>query len=313
MSEQLMFQKPIGTMKVPRFALSVLCQRDLRKSALYCVRNALHDFFWVQWRERLRPGRTPVSAVDHPLDSLVPFTPGYVGIYMDFIPFWIRTAAWLRAFYGKDKDEDTAGFIRGIADLYRFAAGIYWARLSTTQRPFYIGTPRFFLIHLTDPHFGCVPSLHVMIVVYAWLALRKRLRLSGDEAAAADRIKELHDGAMAITESILYVKQHSVNCISAALYVICILFPGLLPQAEAELFIGELFQKQAQPPAADAAIIRAHILQLYRRFMAEGQAAADWRQPLFDFLAGYDAQPVPELATDILLARVPCYGDKAME
>ncbi|MBU0937063.1 MAG: hypothetical protein KKC64_15720 [Spirochaetes bacterium] len=305
-------ERPIRSMGVVSFALKVALRPVLRSSALLCVRHALVDFFGVQWHERVSPRRTAISSVDHELDSLVPFAPGYVGIYMDFIPFWIRTAAWLRFYYGKKADRETAGFVRGIASLYRIAASVYYARLSTTKRPFYVKRPRFALIHLTDPHYACVPSLHVMIVVYAWLSFRAIVRRHEDDGLLRPRILELRAGAMAITESILYVKQHSVNCISAALYVIAILFPGLLPQEEAELFISELFLTQPKPLAADAAVIRAHILHLFRRFMNEGRAAADWRKPLLDFLCALEVRPGRRSSTAGLLKKVPRFGEKEM-
>ena len=304
---------PIASVSIPRFVLTVMSRPGLRSAALYCVRNAARDFFGVQWRERFGPRLSCVSSVDHELDQLVPFAPGYINTYMDFIPFWIRTAAWLQRHYGLAGTAETAAFVRGIADLYRYAGSVYWARLSTTRRPFYVKRPRFALIHLSDPHFACVPSLHVMIVVYTWLAFRDLVRKLGDETSLAPRVQELFRGAMAITESILYVKQHSVNCISAALYVMCTLFPDWFDQAGAEAFIDQLFLTQPIPLAADAAVIRAHVLQLFRRFMAERQGHPDWRRPLLAFLASLPQRPGLRHDTERLLARVPRHGGKAPE
>ncbi len=286
-----MFKIPVAGIKVPAFAFTAISTRSLRVPALHCVRNAARDFFGVQWRARFSPGLTALSSVDHPLDSLVPFAPGYINIYMDFIPFWIRTAGWLRAHYGKRHAPEVGAFIDGIAGLYKQAAQVYRARLSTTKRPFYIKRPRFALIHLTDPHFACVPSLHVMIVVYAWLAFRAFVRRHGDEQAAGERVRELRAGALAITESILYVKQHSVNCVSAAMYVMAALYPDLISAAESEEFIAHMFEGKGVPASGDALIVKAHILDLFRKFMVQGQASADWRKPLLDFLAGLETRP----------------------
>ncbi len=286
-----MFKKTVAGMNVPAFAFVAISTGSLRAPALRCARNAATEFFGVQWRARFSPGLKPLSSVDHALDPLVPFTPGYIHIYMDFIPFWIRTAAWLHAHYGKRAAPEVGEFIDGIAGLYKQAALVYRARLSTTKRPFYIKRPRFALIHVTDPHFACVPSLHVMIVVYAWLAFREFVRRHDEEAAAADRIRELRAGALAITESILYVKQHSVNCVSAAMYAIAILYPKLITVAESEEFIMQMFAGKSVPAEEDAVKVKAHILDLFRQFMSEGKGVADWRMPLLDFLAGLETKP----------------------
>jgi hypothetical protein len=48
--------------------------------------------------------------------------------------------------------------------------------------------------------------------------------------------------------------------------------------------VSDLFRKEQVPAKGDAEEIRQHILCLYRRFLAEGEAAADWTGPLLDFL-----------------------------
>lgn len=268
---------------IPAFALTVLRVPALRKAALSVVRNAAVDFFGVQWLERLMPGRSPVASVDHDLDKMVPFTPKHIHIYMDFIPFWIRTAAWHYRVYGWKRRRDTAWFIDGIATLYNQAATVYRVHLSTTERPFYIKRPRFALIHAADPHFACVPSLHVMIVVYSWLAFRDLMRKYGDEEAYGAQIDELRRGALAITESILFVKQHSVNCVGAAMYTMTKLYGSWLSIAEAERFIEDLFS--VNPVEVEAAqVIKAHILRFFRKLVEEGQSAKEWHHPLLDFL-----------------------------
>ena len=60
-------------------------------------------------------------------------------------------------------------FIYTMGDLYAFAAEVYKRNMSTTKRPFYIARPRFFVIHMLDPHLMCIPSLHVMVVIHTYL------------------------------------------------------------------------------------------------------------------------------------------------
>ena len=138
-------------------------------------------------------------------------------------------------------------------------------------------------IHGLDPHLMCIPSLHVMVVIRTYTAFREILGALEKEASAP-RTEELYRGAIAITEAVLFIKQHSVNCIPAAMYSMTRFDPGLFPPDEAERFTAELFLTEAAPGKEDAEAIRQHILVLYRRFLAEGEKAANWTTPLIDFL-----------------------------
>ena len=273
----------IASMSVPCFVIKALEIPAIRKAALQVVKNAAVDFFAVQWLERLLPGKLPIASVDHELDKDVPFNPGHVHVYLDFIPFWIRTAAWMYRVYGRKERKAIAQFVYGIAQLYNQAASVYRVHLSTTERPFYIKRPRFALIHIADPHYACVPSLHVMIVVYAWLALRDFLIQRGDALRHKAHIEELRKGALAITESILFVKQHSVNCVGAAMYTMTMLYGSWLTQEEAEKFINDLFLQSRIHCEAEKRI-KDHVIAFYRTLLKQGETAQEWHHPLLDFL-----------------------------
>jgi hypothetical protein len=114
----------------------------------------------------------------------------------------------------------------------------------------------------------------------------------------------MKQGALAITQAILFVKQHSVNCVAAAMYAMTCFDRDLFPPEEAEAFTNLLFGDPPPPPdaaamknrlrpcaaprtklpPADAVEIRAHIISLYRLFLAEGKDARDWTEPLLRFL-----------------------------
>jgi len=81
------------------------------------------------------------------------------------------------------------------------------------------------------------------------------------------------------------VKQHSVNCIAAAMYAMTRFDGALFPAGEAEAFAAGIFAGEARVPQETQALVRGHILALYRRFLAEGETAPSWEQPLLDFLA----------------------------
>jgi hypothetical protein len=216
--------------------------------------------------------------VDHPLDERIPFLPERVEIYLDFVAFWIRTAGFLIKIALVPAAAD---FIASIGKLYAFAAEVYARNLSTTVRPRYLKSVRFVLIHAFDPHLMCIPSLHVMVVIGVYTRFAALVRPAGDTFSS--QRTELKAGALAITEAVLYVKQHSVNCISAALYAMTRFDAALFPPEEAADFVSRLFV-DGTLNAEDAALIREHILALYRRFLTEGSAS--WEEPLLTFLAG---------------------------
>jgi hypothetical protein len=282
--------------------VTILARPVLRGPALKCIASIFSNFFFLQYRASLLPGRIPVTSVDHPLDAKIPFIPRWVDVYLDFVSFWIRILGFLLRHYRRRALEPVKDFLNSMNRLYRFAAEVYSKNMSTTKRPYYIRRPRFFLIHLTDPHLMCIPSLHVMVMILSYTRFREILRSFGDEAILGNQIEEINRGAALITEAILFVKQHSVNCVSAAMYAMSRFDPPLFPPEEAEVFVSRLFspgQKGGQTsaglrsiPPDDGALVRDHIITLYRRFMAESAAPGDsasesaWEAPLLRFLRG---------------------------
>ncbi|MDR1287612.1 MAG: hypothetical protein LBK08_08400 [Treponema sp.] len=264
----------------------------LRKTGADCMVKQFYHFFFRQYRAALQPGRIPVTPVDHPLDGKIPFTPSWVHVYLDFVGFWLRVIGFLHHTFARRSDEAIEKLILSVRRIYLAAAGIYGKNLSTTSRPFYIASPHFFFIHLLDPHLLCIPSLHVMVVINAHIQFRDIVRGMGREAEFFRQTKELERGAAAITESLLYVKQHSINCVAAAMYVLTCVDRRLFPEEEAEAFVSRLFSGAAwaprmpktRLPEEDGRAVREHILSMYRRFIEEGHEAKTWEAPLLDFL-----------------------------
>jgi hypothetical protein len=269
---------------LPRSALGILGTPVLRAAALPCVLSIFKNFFFLQYRAVLFPGRVPVSGVDHPLDEKIPFIPRRVGVYLDFTCFWIRAAGFLRRRFGRKIQGPLRDFIASMGELYAFAAMVYRKNFSTTRRPFYVARPRFLLIHCFDPHLMCIPSLHVMVVIHTALRFRDMLKSLGEEDRYAPQIEEIYRGSLAITDAILFVKQHSVNCIAAAMYAMTRFDGGLFTPREGEAFVSRLLRDQPSPGPDIQAEIREHILSLYRRFLAQGEDAPGWEAPLLKFL-----------------------------
>ena len=286
--------RPIAKVSVPLTFIKVLLSPFLRTTGLRCIASIFKNFFFSQYRAAFLPGLVPVSPVDHPLDKKIPFLPGKVNTYLDFTAFWIRTIGFLLGNCGRTALEPVRNFMETMGSLYAFAAEVYRKNLSTTERPFYISHPKFLLIHTVDPHLMCIPSLHVMIVICTYTLFADIILKLGAAKKFAFQAEELRRGAMAITEAVLYIKQHSVNCISAAMYAMTCFEPRLFPVNEAGRFADKIFRDSKIPGEKDSLLIREHILSLYRSFLAQGEEAgyipggnntgADWKKPLLDFL-----------------------------
>jgi hypothetical protein len=279
----------------------------LRPAFCKSVPSIFDNFFFCQFRAALLPGRIPVTKVDHALDEKIPFFPSWVAIYLDFTHFWIRLIAFFLRRYKRKVYIPIRDFIYSIGRLYAFAADVYKKNMSTTKRPFYIARPRFFVIHLLDPHLMCIPSLHVMVVIHTYLQFVEISKKMGDGEKLKEQALELKQGALAVSQAILFVKQHSVNCIPAALYAMTCFSPELFPPKEARAFTNLLFspapnadealrKNSVHPSAApltkvseeDQARIKDHILSLYNRFLAEKETAKFWEEPLLKFLREYE-------------------------
>jgi hypothetical protein len=284
-------KRRIGDLPVPASILRILAAPPLRRPSFICAVRIFSNFFFLQSRAARNPGLIPVTQVDHALDEKIPFIPRRVDIYLDFVGFWIRSLGFLLKRRGRAAREAVRDFIESMGELYIFAAGVYRKNMSTTRRPLYLLHPRFVLIHLSDPHLMCIPSLHVMVVIRTYTKFAELAKSLGENLD--DEIKELREGALKITEAILYVKQHSVNCIPAALYAMSSFSPELFPQEEAESFAGDLLRGERVPSARDGEAIRKHIVTLYRDFLAAGRDAPSWEYPLLAFLKDYAGKAPP--------------------
>jgi len=286
--------KNVADIPVTGTFFRLILNRRLRPHARTCVASIFYNFFFSQYKAALFKGKVPVSQVDHPLDEKIPFSPAWITVYMDFTHFWIRCGGFLLREFGERAEPLVSRLLDAMGAVYAFAGETYRKNLSTTRRPFYIRGLRFFLIHLFDPHLMCIPSLHVMVMICAYTQFTASMKELDDPTAA--QVAEIRRGARDITEAILYVKQHSVNCVAAAMYAMTCFDPGLFPPEEAEDFAARLFAPPAaaEPPGpadllpkidtATGNIMREHIVKLYREFLSQGKGQEDWTRPLLDFL-----------------------------
>ncbi|MDR2602093.1 MAG: hypothetical protein LBC53_06550 [Spirochaetaceae bacterium] len=265
--------------------LRIITRPFLLKPALEVLLSINKNFFGLQKKAYKKKIHIPVVNVEHALDSAIPFRPEYVKIYMDFTYFWIRAAGFFLRSFGGEAEPYVKSFLIDIKDVYAFAARVYSKMTSTTRRPVYKKSFLFRVIYAFDPHLMCVPSLHVMVVVYTYSKARSIFAALGVEDAFKDDIKAARDHALAITDSILFVKQHSVNCIAAALYALNCFNSSLLTKDEARLFTGGLLgENNGIVNEEDKKAVREYILNLFETFCEEKESHKNWEDVLINFL-----------------------------
>jgi len=262
-----------------------LTRRVTFASAWRLFASAMSEFFIPQFMTKLGLSKTPVVSVDHPLDDTIPFDPTYVHIYLNFYPFWIRCAYFLYKEFGKETLSDVRDFMQSVAGLYYEAGQIYRRCQSTTRRPKYIKTAKFKLLHAVDPHLHCIPSLHVLLVVHTYMTIPTLIdKYSGNKSSKYAPQKEyIYNTAIEITESILYMKQHSVNCVPAALYFMSKLTPDFTAE-KAHSFIDDLFLSDEKSPVTGG-VIKEFFRSQYDAMMTEPiPEYGDYKDVLVGFL-----------------------------
>jgi hypothetical protein len=264
----------------------------LKALAVY-LKTVTVDFFYLQWAVKLGIKKISVIAVDHALDSKVPFCPDRASVYLDFVAFWIRPMSLLiKRLERKKSVFYCAQFLTLITAAYKEAARVYRFKMSTTERP-ETRDKLMLRIRKVDPHYLCVPSLHIAVVALTFSYFRSVFK---NECACFDaeiiiaHNKALYRGAVEIAETVLYVKQHSVNCIPAALYMIHNLAPHLFSVQDAVDFIDSLFGESVDIPQADKSEINRHIHYMFDRLMLEGCYESDWTFPVKRWITRYKGQ-----------------------
>ena len=253
------------------------------------LRTVVRDFFWLQFSVKWRFKTIPVLDVSHPLDESIPFTPCKVKIYLNFTNFWIRPMTFLFRRLGVKKALPyCVEYLSLIETAYSDAARVYRFCMTTTKRPDYKTDAAFKMIHAFDPHLLCVPSLHVAIVILSSVYYADVFK--NDDFTEEERktyTAELREGARRIIESVLYVKQHSVNCIPAAMYMMLYVLKNRFTINEGIDIINSLFADDETLSDSDKKKISAHIHFMFERLLLEGANENDWTVPIKRWLKSY--------------------------
>lgn len=259
------------------------------KACIHVLKSVYKNFIKLQADEKKGKTHIPVIYVDTPVDDKIPFTPEKVSTYLDFVPYFISPLSMLIKRFGLKKARPMcAEYLDFIAELYENASSIYRFCMTTTHRPNYTANKKFAFIYRNDPHYLCVPSLHICIVAGCYSYFRE---LFEKEDFTPNEKKqwneELFNGAVSIADSVLYVKQHSVNCIPSALYMMTTLFPHRFTIHDAVHFIDSLFTVEKNFSEEDRKEIIAHIHFMYERLLLEDANSDDWHEPVRRWLISH--------------------------
>lgn len=254
------------------------------------IRSVFLNFFFLQFKQRVGIYKIPVIHVDHPLDRKIPFVPSKVSVYMDFVGLYLRpNTMYLKRFGIKKAVPFCNEWFYILSKVYSEAGSLYRRILSTTERPEYKENKMFRLIHFWDPHLLCVPSIHIAVVVLAVAVFKKQFKKLGfSDAECFQKNTELYNEAVEIAESVLLIKQHSVNCVAAALYMVTKLFPEYFTPNDAVNFINDMFLASDAVSFESSAEIKEYISFMYERFLLEGYSTEDWKEPVINWLSTYE-------------------------
>lgn len=254
------------------------------------ISTVICDFFLLQNLHKFKITKHPVIFVDAPLDKKIPFDPSKVQTYMNFIPYFLKPTVMLIKRMGyKNAAPYLNEYLDFIATMYKNAASIYRFCMTTTHRPDYKKGKEFKTIHIADPHLLCVPSLHVTIAAgtYAWF--KQFFKKNIFEKEEADfYLNELFYEGQKITESVLYVKQHSVNCIPIALYMLSSsMNEEFFSVNDADYFMTSLFSDCSDIDENSKTEIKEYFKFMYERNFLENIYADKWQDCIKHWLIDY--------------------------
>lgn len=257
------------------------------------IYTILRDFFILQHLQKFHFTKRRIVNVDTDIDDKIPFVPQRVFAYLGFVGFFVRPMDMLKRRLGIKKAAPyLCLYLKFLTQVYKNAASIYRFTMTTTTRPRYLKTHNFRTIHFFDPHLLCVPSIHVAISagVLAWFRQFFKLGLFDDEEAKLF-IDEIKAQAVSIVESVLFVKQHSVNCIPLALYMLSsTMSHSFFSPKDAIDFIDSLFVTASEIDEATRREIIDYFYYMYDRALLESKYSSDWQLCIQHWLDDFAAK-----------------------
>ena len=276
----------IADLSLIRAVLTFLIKKETRKTGLMTISTIATTFFIPQFQSRLKIKKRKIVNVDHELDELIPFSADYMKIYMGFIPLWIKSIYFIYLEFGNISLHLVAEYINNIGELYKSGFNVSKSCQSTTTRPRSGRNIPLKMIHWADPHLHCVPSLHVMIVCFNHLRIESFIKELAEESADYEaELAYLKNQAVLITNSILFMKQHSINCIPAGLFALSSECSEFTDQYALDLF------KEIRKINTDSIVrieeITTYISDLYIEFRKSSGSDSN-KEILINFLHEYE-------------------------
>jgi len=281
--------KPINTYSTTPAAIFIFSHVSLALRGIFFITTVIRDFFINQFARKFGFIKTPIVKVDNELDEKIPFTPSKIGTYLDFTAFWLRPLSMLIFKLGPKKAKPYIDdFLKKITIAYHSAGRVYRMCMSTTARPRYYKMFYFRVIHFFDPHYLCVPSLHISVVSLVWSFYRKAFSEMEEftEEEKSVYLNEIYTGAIKIAETVLYIKQHSVNCIPAALYMMTFLMKPYFTAEDGIQFLRDMFVN-TDIPVQDQKELKDYMYFIYERFLLVGITDDNWIAPIKAWLKEY--------------------------
>lgn len=245
-------------------------------------------FFFPQHFRKWHLLKTPIKHVDHAIDEKIPFRPNKYPVYMNFIPMWMHPMGMIFKRYTYNSSANIAlEWFSYLALIYPEAGKLYYYTMTTTYRPA-TDDKKILGLRKTDPHYMCVPSLHITTIALAFCFYR--MLFERENFGQEDKQlwnKEIFDTAVEIGESVLYVKQHSVNCIPAGLFMLRKIAPELCTDKEVYEFLEAMFLNSDDVNQDDRIEAYNHMKNLYDKFVEEGKNDSDWSVPVKKWLDSY--------------------------
>ncbi|MBP5520470.1 MAG: hypothetical protein J6X84_07830 [Treponema sp.] len=221
-----------------------------------------------------------VINIETDIDDKIPFEPEQVKNYLSFVSFFLKPMDMLKNRLGYFKAAPyLCLYLKFLSKIYSNAATIFRYCMTTTTRPKYYKTRKFRTIHFFDPHLLCAPSIHVAISAgtYAWF---KQCFMLGifDNDEAQEYLAEIKTQAIKIVESVLFVKQHSVNCVPLALYMLSTTMnKSFFTAQDATDFIESLFVNSPEIDPQVRNEILEHFFYMYDRTLLESRFCDEWQ------------------------------------
>lgn len=273
---------------LPTWIVSLTHPKIIPHSIAY-IHAVAADFFGIQFLRKLKLVRIPILNVETPLDNKVPFVPQCIDDYLGFVNFWIRPLAMLIKILGTKKAAPyLVKYFSLLKKSYKYASQIYRFCMTTTNRPLYKKRTSFVVMRMLDPHYLCVPSLHIAIVILCYAFFRDVLQKENFTSEQRELwTREIYEGAIKIAETVLYVKQHSVNCIPAALYMMTKILPKNFSEKDAQKFLDDMFATRNNIPESSREEIVNYMKDIFERFYEEGKNSAEWNLPIKNWMKEY--------------------------